>query len=247
MRKLFLILILGVLSINLALGQKDNKVSFQFNLASNLSIPYDNKIFFEPCYSRISDQDNYLYTDFSSQWGYLVEALLDININKHFSILTGLNYNANRIKVNYEHEPYRIDAIMYSSYINIPLFLKYKIHKVPQLSISGGVFLGFHIKTYERMEFKTKEGYSPITDGYYFFKKEYQYILSDNYTKVNYGVMLQTDYEYQLSRKLTGIVFCRFNYGLKNTIKTNQDHSNLNRNMEKWRIYDLAFGLGLKI
>lgn len=235
MKKLLLLVFCGVLCINLIIGQESPRWKFQVNLAINKSFPSSK----ETSYNYFQ-QGEYLYTSYSGHWGYLFEAGYNSNIISNFSLFFGVNYNANRYKVGYEYEYFRYDGIMYSSYVNIPFLVNYKIQ---QFSVSTGVFLGMRISTFERLELVTKEGFTLINSSPYHLIKDYKIIHDKNYVKSNYGLILQADYEYQLNQKLSAVVFSRFTYGFKNTIK---EHHYINYN-RKWNTCDVALGLGLRI
>ena len=161
----------------------------------------------------------------------------------NFSLAIGINYNANRYKVKHEYEYFRYDGIMYSSYVNIPLLLNYKIPTTQQFSVSAGIFLGYRVSTFDRFELVTKEGFSLLNSNPNYLINEYKVTHPRRFEKENYGLILQADYEYKLNQRLSAVVFGRFNYGLKNTIKKLRYEYN-NR---IWKTYDIALGFGLNI
>ncbi len=242
MKKIFIILILGLISTGEVFAQNSKKINYQFDFGTTLTIPYKSTIEIWP------ELDGHSQTDYNSDFGYFLEFLVSYSLNSKYAITTGLTYNHSSTKIYDQIGLFENKGNLTNSYISIPILFKYRPTKRLPLSISVGPYLGYLIKANEK-------GTSTIdTTGLIFFEPEpifdsgttheYETDILKDYSSFDYGLSIQLEYEIKISQILNGIILTRFNYGLKNVLTNDLVN---NSSASNWKNYNLMIGFGLKI
>ncbi len=230
------ITILGIFTLTSIFGQDLKKIDYQIDFGTTLTIPYKKTIEIWP------EVVGHPITDYSSDFGYFFEFMISYNISKKLEINSGLLYNHYKFKINDKVALTESKGDLISSYLHLPILIKYKLSENVPISFSSGPYLGLLIKANEK-------GTSYIdTAGFIFTDPEpiiiepiqkYDNDIKKNYKKFDFGLSIQLDYEIKINNKISGVIFSRFNYGLIDVLKNN--------NAYKWKNYDLIIGFGIKI
>ena len=78
-------------------------------------------------------------------------------------------------------------------------------------------------------------------------QKYENYIVKDYYL-IDYGVLLQLDYEFRLNENISGVIISKFNYGLKNVISSGiNKRKTMHSAAYEWRNYNIMIGIGVRI
>jgi hypothetical protein len=247
MKQILMILIFGLISLGEIYSQDFKKVNYQLDFGTTLTIHYKKTIEIWP------EFEGYPQTDYSTNFGYFLEALISYDLNSKFSISTGLNYNLTSLKINGKISLFENKGNLTNSYLSFPVLIKFRLSDLLPITISAGPYLGLLISANEK-------GTSYIdTSGFIIAepdpefpsdpvfqlepKKKYDSDIKKDYTSIDYGLSIQLDYEINLSHGLKGVILTRFNYGLKDVL-TNDLVNNSSAN--DWKNYNLMIGFGLK-
>ena len=243
MKRIFTILILGLFIIECNYGQDFKKIDYQIDFGVSLTIPYKKTIEIWP------DIENHPKTDYGSNLGYYLEFLISYNFKKKYAINSGLYYKYTSIKINDKIGYIENKGNLTSSYLNLPILIKYRFSNKIPVSISAGPYLGFMIRANEK-------GTSYIdTAGFTFEEPDpiiqtiepiqtYDKDIKKDYTLIDFGLSVKIDYDFRLSKQLTGIILTRFDYGLKDVMTNDLVNNNIASN---WKNYNILLGLGIRL
>jgi len=227
------ILILVFFAVTNLFGQEAKRFDYQVSCGTTVSMPYP-KIF------ELWKFEGSPIIEYSSDFGYFCEFLVSYHINSKLTVNMGLNYNYNRVKVNFISEVFKDIGNRTNSYVSLPVFMSYRIDKIP-LSFSVGTYLGLLTNANEKGTISIDTAKVVLPDGSSFELEpieKYDRNIKDVYDKFDFGISSQVDYQLKISEKLNGVIFTRFNYGLKNVIA--------DKNAWAWKNYNLMIGLGIK-
>lgn len=243
MKNILGILIIGLLIITGDIfGQDYKKINFQLNFGTTVAVPYKKTI-------EIKDKfDLNPQTNYSSNFGYFLEFLISYNLNSRYVISTGLNYNYNSLKIDNKIGFEEDKGYLTSSYLTLPILIKYRLSNKIPISISAGPYIGFLLNANENgttyidtAKLHPLQPNDPLIQPI----QEYNTDIKKDYTSVDYGLSLQCDYEIKLSNGIKGIILTtRFNYGFRNVITNELAHKNT---ANYWKNYSLLIGLGIKL
>ena len=242
MKQILMILILGLISLGEIYSQDFKKINYQLDFGTTLTIPYKKTIEIWP------DFAGYPQTDYSTNFGYFLEALISYNLNSKYSISTGLNCNLTSLKINDKIGLIESKGNLTNSYLTFPVLIKFRLSDKKPITISAGLYLGLLISANEK-------GTSYLdTAGLVFAEpdpiiqieptQKYDTDIKKDYTSIDYGLSIQLDYEISLSRGLKGVILSRFNYGLKDVLTNDLINNSLAKD---WKNYNLMIGFGLKL
>lgn len=243
MKKILIILILGLISCGDILAQDLKKFNYQLDLGTTLTIPFKNTIEIWP------DTDNPPQTNYRSNLGYFFEFLVSYNLNKKYAISTGLNYNYNSLKIDNTIGLIEDKGNLTTSYFTLPVLCRYRFSDKIPLSISVGPYLGFLVIAKENgISYIDTARFVPVKPDPVLDsiepRQKYNNDISKDYTSIDIGLSVQCDYEIKLSKRLTGIILTRFNYGFKDVITNDMVNNNL---ANDWRNYNFMIGFGIKL
>jgi hypothetical protein len=239
--KCTILIILGLFILSHIKGQNSNKIEYQFNVGTTVSIPYTRT------FETFSEIANNPTTKYDSDFGYFLEMMVSIPIVHKYSLNTGVNYNYNSLKTNFTGGPFEEDGTMSKAYLSLPVLLKYHLSSNFPLSISAGPIFGILMHAEEKgtqfidlnqLTPSPYESADPLIMAMEPIQK-YKRDVTEYYATFDFGLGLQLDYDIKLSDKITAVIVSRFNYGLQNIVEE--------KNSEfEWRNYSFMFGLGLK-
>ena len=144
MKQIYAILILGLLIFDNSFGQDFKKIDYQFDFGTTLTIPYKKSIEIWP------EFDGHPKTDYSSAFGYYFELMISYHFNSKIAINSGFNYNYNTLKINDKIGLTENKGSLTSSYLNLPILVKYRLSNNIPISISAGPYLGLMISANEK-------------------------------------------------------------------------------------------------
>ncbi len=237
-----ILLILGLFSTLEIFGQDFKKMNYLIDVGTTLSIPYKKTIEIWP------DIENHPQTDYSSDIGYFLDLKIQYNINTNYAIISGLNYNHSSIKTDDKTGLIENKGNISTTYLNIPLLLKYQLFNSFPLSVAAGPYLGILMNVKEKgttsVDISNLLYYESDPLIYYVSDQKYENDIKKDYTKIDLGIGVELNYEIKLSSKLAGVIMTRFNYGFMNVL-TN-DLANYS-SADKWKNYNLLIGFGIKL
>ena len=233
---------LGILIVTNIFGQDFKRFDYQFDIGTTLTIPYKKTI------ESMPEVDRHPVTNYYSDFGYFLECMISYNFNKKVAINSGLNYNYSSLAINDKVGFNESKGNLTSSYLHLPVLFKY--HVFDKISISVGPYVGLLISANERgttyidtAGFGAFGIHDPLLDAIELIQK-YDKNIKDDYTDIDFGLSGQVDYELALGEKWIGVIFSRFNYGLKNVMTNDLVNNNT---ATEWKNYSLMIGLGIKL
>lgn len=244
MKKILTILILGQLTLSNAFAQDLKKIDYQIDIGTTLTIPYKKTS------EKWPEIEGHPQTDYSSNIGYFLEFLISYNLNSTYSIGTGLNYNYNSLKVSDKIGLFENKGNITSSNLTLPIIFKYRISEKIPLSISAGTYASFLIGSNDKgtayydttgIIFTDPNGDPLIPDIE--TEIEYDNNIKGDYTSMDFGLLFQLDYDFEIKTGLNGVIISRFNYGLINVVSDDLDNYN---SASDWKNYNLLIGFGIK-
>lgn len=247
MRKIVIIIIIFLFSNFENYAQENKKFSFQFDIGTSITIPYKSTIEFQ---TLLPINGSYK-TNYKIDYGYFAEILSSYNKNEKISVTTGLNYNYISYRINDGEGIITSKGNLNNSYLNIPLLLNYRLSENTPISISAGTYFGLLL-------FAQEKGTSYLDTSNLIFadpndpllqpEQDYENNIAEDYYSVDYGVLLQLEYEFSLKEKISGVILSRFNYGLKNVLSSGIDKSKtMHSAAYEWKNYNILIGIGIKI
>jgi hypothetical protein len=242
---IFIVLTIFTFSIY---GQESDKkkLNFQFDLGTTISIPFEKDVEFK----TLTPINGSYKTNYSSDFGYYLELITSYNINNRFIISSGINYNYTSIKIKDGEGIITSEGNLTNSYINIPLLFKYKILPEKPLYISTGGYLGFLINANEKgTTYLDTTGFVVIDPNDPLLQpQDYDNNVNADFENLDFGLLIQLDYEIKFSEKISGVFLSRFNYGLTNVISTGMDKKEMKHSAAyEWKNYNIIIGFGIKI
>jgi hypothetical protein len=221
-------------------GQELRKFSFQYNMGSTLSIPYKKTIELFP------DFEGHPQTEYFSRFSYFIEGQFSYWFNQRLSVNTGLNFNINRLgiidKIGLQTNTGEVE----SSYFTIPLLVNY--HFKNKIAVSAGPFFSilnnakeFGTSVTDTSKFNFYDSHDPAILSQD-FNYEYDSEIKKNLSPIDYGLSVQIDYTFNISKRISAVILSRFNYGLNDIIVDFQQRNTAT----VWKNYSLLFGAGIK-
>ncbi|HAN77564.1 MAG TPA: hypothetical protein DCQ31_07225 [Bacteroidales bacterium] len=228
-------------------GQENKKFSYQFNVGTSVTIPYEKNIefvFFQP----IKGSNK---TDYETNLGYYAEILALYNINNKFSITSGLTYNHTSYKIKDGYVSQWSEGYLNNSYLNVPLLFNYRPSENDSFSVSVGPYFGFILFAQEKgtlyldtSELIVVDRNDPLLQP----EQKYKNDIVKDYYSIDYGILLQLSQEFRLSKEISVVIITRLNYGLRNIISSNVDtRETMHSAAVEWKNYNVLLGLGIKI
>lgn len=243
--KKHVLILLAICAVKAGYSQTETgKMNYQLNFGTTLTVPYKKTIEISP------NINNNPQTDYNSNFGYFLEFLVSYNFNNKYAISTGLNYNNNTLKIDDKIAYTENKGTLTSSYLNLPILFRYRFSDKIPLSISAGPYFGLLIGATEKgttyidtAEFVFITPNDPVIESIEPIHK-YDNDIKKDYTKIDFGLLVELNYELKLCKRLTGVILTRFNYGIKNVLTDDLANKNI---ASKWQNYNLIIGFGIKI
>lgn len=238
MKYLFLFICI-IISLN-GFTQKTKKVTYQIGGGATISIPYKKTI------QQTNNLNRSNSKEYSSNYNYFFEFMINYNFYRNLSILQGLNFHRNKfdIKFNYYDPMFRNTVpgkgILINSFFQVPILLNYRITE--NFSLSAGPYMSLTFLSHE-------EGHVYLTlyDSLYTaidsIKIDYKHGLDTKSQFFDLGLTAQMDYKLIYSKGFSVIAFSRFNYGLVDQY-INEEKDNFSN--WTWRNINLMIGIGLR-
>lgn len=242
MRTVLLIVFVSLLTTKINFAQDAKKWNYQFDMGMNRSIPYTKHA------EQLKEFEGHPQTNYSGNWSYFAELLVSYRIGERHSLVSGLNYSASSISVDDQIGVQKSNGHIRRSYLKLPVLFRYWLFQQVPLSVAAGPYLGYRIKAREKgtayldlssldVTYAEPE-FLELANGW-----DYNNNIKGGFTSIDYGLILQADYEISFSEKLKGVLLCRFDYGLKNVATTDISYFS---SADKWRNYAISVGLGVK-
>ncbi len=245
MKKALLIISIGLIFLLDSYGQENEKINFQFNIGTSLTIPYNSSIVETVIISE--HESVWKSTDYLSGIGYYVGFHTSYKFSPRFSSSFGLSYVSSSLKVNNRKGMLKDDGVITNTYLNIPVLIKYSLLEKTRIYLSVGPYLGLLLEANER-------GASSIdttgvviinpNDPALEYNEQYENDIFDDYYRIDYGLSLQLDYEIMINESYSGVFLTKFNYGLQNVLSNKLANNN---SATEWKNYTFLVGIGLKI
>ncbi|MFA6402495.1 MAG: porin family protein [Salinivirgaceae bacterium] len=244
MKQIITIVILAFISLVNTIAQDFKRIDYLFDFGTTLSIPYKKTIEIWP------DFDGHPQTDYSTNFGYFLEFMVSYNLNTNYAIGTGLNYNYGSLKVDNKITLFENKGNLTNSYLTLPLLIKYRLTDKIPISLSVGTYLsvlmGAHEKgtTYiDTAGIKFSDPNDPVLMEIE-PEQKYNTDIKQDYSSMDYGLLIQLEYEFELKKGLKGIILSRFNYGLKNVITNDMLNYSI---ATEWKNYNMLIGFGVRL
>ncbi len=245
MRKIAIIIVIFIFFNLENYGQESKKLSFQFDIGTSITLPYQSEVEFWT-FTAIDGSNK---TSYKSDYGYFIETLLTYKLKEKISLTSGLNYNYISYQIIDGYEGFLSEGSLNNSYLSIPLKLNYRISKKIPISISAGAYIGFIMFAQEKgtrymdtSMFVALDPNDPLLQP----EQDYDNNIKEDYSSIDYGLLFQLDYELSFNEKISGVIFSRFNYGLKD-IYSGNNKSAIHNSAFKWKNYNILIGMGIKI
>ncbi len=247
MRRIIIIIIIFLFSQSENYGQENKKFSYQFDIGTTLTIPYKSTVEFQTLLPINGSNKTSYKTDF----GYFIEILSDYNINEKVSITSGLNYNYISYKINDGEGIITSEGKLNNSYLSIPLLFNYQLSEKIPISISAGTYFGLLLFAQEKgtsyldtSKIIVVDPNDPLLQP----EQDYENNITEDYYSVDYGALLQLEYEFNLNKKISGVLLSRFSYGLKNVLSSDlSNRKTMHSATTEWKNYNILIGIGVKI
>lgn len=230
------------LFIGVSLFSQDIKpLDYSIGFGTNISVPYKRTV------ETMTHFTDHPVTDYKTGLSYFFEVLTSYNLNNQFYLVSGLNYNKNKLRI--------IDRVGFSqskgtittSYLNLPILLSYRFSDTSPIFVKAGPYIGYLLTAKEK-------GTTTIdTTGLIYFGdkppiiddpvQDYNNDIKENYTGIDFGLSAQFEYNLKISTGLSALIFTKFNFGLIDVV-TNDIITN--STARTWKNYNLMVGLGLK-
>lgn len=225
----------------IAFSQQANPVSFQLNIGTSVSIPYQRHL------ETMTEFSGHPETDYRSNLGFFGEVLTGKSINERVDLLAGLQYNFSRIKVHDQLGALESRGTINTGYLGLPLLIKYKISDRVPFSVSLGPTFGYILTAREKGTMKIDASELSENNDDILISSDpvfsYDNNIRDNYTHFDVGLSTQFDYHLEISSRLGLILFTRLNLGMIDVIATD---TSLNSSAKKWKQHTLFAGLGIE-
>jgi len=243
---LFIIIIFFVNIKNFA--QEEKRLSYQIDLGTSIALPYKQMIY---TYKTHTMDMTTPYTEYKSDYGYYAEGLIKYNLINKFSITTGFNYKYISYKIKDVWGLNISEGNINNSTLSIPFLLNYKLSDKIPLSVSAGPYIEFVINAQELGVTHIDTSYITVIDPNdpMFKDQDYNNNITKDYKMMSIGFSTQLEYELKFSKKISGILLSRFNYGLSNVliIDDEQNHKTAKNSANIWKNYNILIGVGIRI
>ncbi len=236
--------ILGLLIISSISAQDIKRFDFQFDIGTNLAIPSTRS------YETMVEIEGHPETKYQPGLGYFAEILMTYNFNNSLGLQSGINYNQSRLRVKDKTGLIENNGDIKTTYINLPILIKYRFSKSSPFTAAVGAYLGLILNANQNgVSIIDTAGFvvipgdePPIVEP----KTNYSDDIKSNFKDFDFGMTLEIGYEFTLSEKFSGLFFSRFNYGLLD-VKSDEFYGGSKYTIDKWHNIGLTIGLGIKI
>lgn len=236
--------IIGLLTFTNIFSQDFKRIESQFDLGTTMTIPYKKTVVTWP------GAINGPQTDYNSNFGYFFEYMISYNMTNKIAIYSGLNYNFNRYGIVDKIGFMERKGNLTSSNVYFPVLFRYSFSDKVPLLLFTGPYLNLLINAREKGTL-----YIDTAEIVYFGEpdpaiesinpiQKYDNNITKEYPHFDFGLSAQLDYEFKLSEKIDGVIYTRFNYGIKR--KTESDLVSVST-PTYWRNYTLMIGFGIKL
>lgn len=240
MKRLLIVFLIVIIPTGKALSQELKKINYQLHIGTTLSIPYKKSNEISP------NSGTYIQTDYGVKPGYFSELLVAYNLNSRRAFVSGLHFNHNVLGISDKSSGVVSEGKIITNYLSLPLLFKFKISEKIPVSISTGPYLSTLINAKEigtsSINADAFNHYGdPMFESY---EIDYDFEITKDYTSIDYGVLIQVDYEVKISETFRGVILSRLNYGLNNVLTNEVGNRN---SVREWKNYSFQLGLGLKL
>jgi hypothetical protein len=235
------VLVLGLLINANIFSQEVSKIDYQLNFGTIITIPYKKNV------DKLVEYVGHPKTEYNSGFGFFSECSINYRLNKNFFLNPGINYNLSILNYKSKIGISVNKGDLTSSYIGIPILVKYKISDNVPVFLIAGPYFGFLINAKAKGTEYADTSLLIMTkpdSATAIIRKPWNYnqSIKEDYKTFDIGVSIQIDYNLKVSEKFNGVIFTRFNYGVKNIMKN--DFVNMSAGGD-WKNYSLMIGLGL--
>jgi len=198
-------------------GQGTKKFNYQLNAGSTLSIPYNKLI-----------SNNYgRYQKSYCNAGFFAEGHLIYNITNRYSLLTGINYEYNNLRINSVLGAETLKVTIYSQRINLPVEFRCKVLALKPIYICAGGYIGTGISKKERgtryIDFSMLheiDPNDPLLNSTQIQESPYSRDYHNGFT-LTYGLSARIEYILKMNDKTGMVVFSGCSYGWSNSTENN--------------------------
>lgn len=237
--------LLGIIVSASAIGQVNKKWHFQLDFGTTLTVPFMKTE--ENSSGHNGQTIDVEKINYSSEFGYFAEIMASHNLNPELSLLMGGSYSNKTFEITSEAGLLSSKGTITTSHIRIPLQLRYNLMKKIPVAISFGPYLSVLTGANEKGTLYLDTANMTLSDPndpLLLPETNYSDDIKENFEALDYGLTIQLDYEILVSKKITGMILTRFNYGLTEVIK---EHPAGISSPERWKNYNFDIGVGIKI
>jgi len=227
-------------------SEAQDKFEFELNSGISYSIPYQKEV---SILITDVDVDGGTNTNYNSNNDYFIGFLISYKLNNKQSLSTGLSY----VKYSLEITDYQLfqeqEGHLETNYFNIPFLFNQKYSDSSSFSISFGPYVGILIDANENGTSYTDRAIVQLNPNNPRFQlqKEYNNDISNDYQNMDFGLLIQQNFEIKIHKSLFLNLFARFNLGLMNVITSDIfDRETEYSAAEKWFNSYASFGGGIK-
>jgi len=234
------ILILVFFAVTNLFGQEAKKFDYQVDFGTTFSIPYKKTV------EVMQNFEGHPITNYSSNFGGFCELFVSYCLNSKFAINSGLNFNYNRLKINDLRGIFVKKGYLSTSYLSLPILINYQISNEIPLSFSVGTSLSLLLNTTEKgtVSVDTSKVISEYPEpGLIDIHQDYNHNITKGYATFDIAITSQVGYQLKINEKFNGVIFTRFNYGLKDVI---EKYLATASSATYWKNYNLMIGFGIK-
>lgn len=236
--------IFGLLLLSSLSSQDIKRLEFQFNIGTNISFPSTRS------YETMVQFEGHPETKYASQFGYFAEVLMTYSFNKNLGLQSGVNYNNSKLKVVDKTGLIESKGDITTTYIQLPILIKYRLSDSFPFTFAGGVYCGLMLNAcqngtsvFDITGLETSpDGEIPLVEPVFNYSDD----IKTNFKDLDFGLSFQMGYEFNISEKYSGLFFSRFNYGLID-LKSDEFYVGSNYSIGKWHNIGLLIGIGIKI
>jgi len=232
---LILLIVCCFSSFNL-FGQSKNPLSYQLNVAANITIPAKRTIEIWP------EIEGHPVSEYSQSTGGFIELSINYAINEEISFNPGIYLSDNLISESYTSLIENRVSNIRLTYTGISALLEYKPDKDKKLSIGIGPYVSYLILANEKGVVTIDSSQlllQTYPDPEISLKEDYEKKLTNNYKNYDVGLSLNIDYSALEKDKFTAFLFARFNYGLLDIQKFESEN--------RWNNYTVQIGFGVRL
>ncbi len=188
-------------------------------------------------------------TDYRYSVGYFFELSVSYRYDERVGFFAGLNYNYTTLGITDRCGLEESEGDISTSYLNFPVFMKYTFSENSPVSLAIGPYVGFRLHANEKGITTLDTAAIVMVDepdpSLSFIKptQPYDNDIKENYTTLDFGLSAQLNYNFDITDKLSLVLFTRFNLGLADIITTDII---VKSTADTWKNYNLMIGLGFE-